>query len=192
MIFVLWQKILWCTDTLVYHCKPSYGSSLLQWNLPEWPPLLSHHLLTKTPIGSSLSQIAISETSHKWPPPISDHGRLWELGSTVLFSNSSLTSQKFCNSTVYVLFFLGTTKITVSQHPFDQPWAANHGHMLEPELIEIHVRKRSVLMTIFLSEVRIPRFMDGSIDMRANKIHQKCCKIKKGWDMYMIIYMLCR
>ena len=37
---------------------------LLQWNLPERPPLLSDHL-TKIPIGSSGSQIAISETSHK-------------------------------------------------------------------------------------------------------------------------------
>ena len=40
---------------------------LLQWNVPERPPLLSDHL-TKIPIGSSVSQIAISETSCKRPP----------------------------------------------------------------------------------------------------------------------------
>ena len=36
--------------------------NLIQWNVP-----------TKTLIGSSVSQIAISETSHKQPPSISDH-----------------------------------------------------------------------------------------------------------------------
>ena len=40
---------------------------LLQRNLPERPPLVSDHL-TKIPIGSSVSQIAISETSRKRPP----------------------------------------------------------------------------------------------------------------------------
>ena len=44
----------------------------LQWNLPERPPLLSDHLI-KISIGSSVSQIAISETSSKRPPPLSDH-----------------------------------------------------------------------------------------------------------------------
>ena len=38
----------------------------LQRNLPERPPLSDH--LTKLPIGSSVSQIAISETSCKRPP----------------------------------------------------------------------------------------------------------------------------
>ena len=44
---------------------------MIQWNLPERPPLLSR--LTKILIGSSVSQIAISESSHKRPPPLSDH-----------------------------------------------------------------------------------------------------------------------
>ena len=44
----------------------------IQWNLPEWQPLLSDHL-TKIPISSCISQIAISDSSHKQPPPISDH-----------------------------------------------------------------------------------------------------------------------
>ena len=39
----------------------------VQWNLPEW------RAPTKIPIGSSVSQIAISETSRKRPPPVSDH-----------------------------------------------------------------------------------------------------------------------
>ena len=42
---------------------------VIQWNLPE-RPLLSGHL-TKIPIP--VSQIAISESSRKRPPPISDH-----------------------------------------------------------------------------------------------------------------------
>ena len=33
---------------------------------------LSDHL-TKIPIGSSVGQIAISEISRKWLPPVSDH-----------------------------------------------------------------------------------------------------------------------
>ena len=44
----------------------------VQWNLPERSPLVSDHL-TKIPIGSSLSQIAISETFCKRPPLLSDH-----------------------------------------------------------------------------------------------------------------------
>ena len=56
----------WVTDvTLVTRCI--YYRHLLQWNLPEGPPLFSDHL-TKLPIGSSISQIAISETSCKRPP----------------------------------------------------------------------------------------------------------------------------
>ena len=43
-----------------------------QWNLPERPPPISDHL-TKILIGSSISQIAIGETSHTQPPPSSDH-----------------------------------------------------------------------------------------------------------------------
>ena len=43
-----------------------------QWNLTEGPPLVSNHL-TKILICSSVSQIAISETSRKWPPPVGDH-----------------------------------------------------------------------------------------------------------------------
>lgn len=43
----------------------------LQWNLPEWPALLSNHLI-KILIGSFVRQIAthvlISETSHTRPP----------------------------------------------------------------------------------------------------------------------------
>ena len=57
----------------------------IQWNLPERPPLLSDHL-TKILIGSSISQIAISETSCKQPPPVIEHlkpdikaGHLWEV-----------------------------------------------------------------------------------------------------------------
>ena len=46
--------------------------NIAQWNLPEQPPLVSNHL-TQIWIGSSVSQIAISETSHKRPPPISNH-----------------------------------------------------------------------------------------------------------------------
>ena len=37
------------------------------WNLPEQPPLSSDHL-TKIPIGSSISQIAISETCRRRQP----------------------------------------------------------------------------------------------------------------------------
>ena len=69
----------------------NYGKKNLC-NRGQWPPLLSDHL-TKIQIGSSISQIAISETSHKQPPPVSDHlslikgGRLLEvpLYSIVLF-----------------------------------------------------------------------------------------------------------
>ena len=43
-----------------------------QWNLPERPLLVKDHL-TKISIGSSISQIALSETFRKWPPPVSDH-----------------------------------------------------------------------------------------------------------------------
>ena len=46
--------------------------NIAQWNLPEQPPLVSNHL-TQIWIGSSVSQIAISETSRKRPPPISNH-----------------------------------------------------------------------------------------------------------------------
>ena len=50
------------------------------WNLPERPPLLSDHL-TKILIGSSISQIAISETSCKRPPKQPDvkRGHLQEV-----------------------------------------------------------------------------------------------------------------
>ena len=41
-------------------------SSKLQWNLPERPPLSRDHL-TKLPTGTSVTQIAISETSRKRP-----------------------------------------------------------------------------------------------------------------------------
>ena len=45
----------------------------------EQPPLLSNHL-TKIPIVSSVSQIAISETSRKRPPmPDIKGGCLWEV-----------------------------------------------------------------------------------------------------------------
>ena len=44
----------------------------MQRNLPKRPPPLSNHL-TKILIGSPISQSAISETSHKWPPDVSDH-----------------------------------------------------------------------------------------------------------------------
>ena len=45
------------------------------------PPPISDHL-TKIPIGSSVSQIAISETSRKRPPPISEH--LTPIGSRLV------------------------------------------------------------------------------------------------------------
>ena len=51
---------------------------LTQWNLPERPPLLSDHQ-----IGSSVSQIAISETSRKRPPLLSDHLTKIPIGSSV-------------------------------------------------------------------------------------------------------------
>ena len=44
-----------------------YCLKWLQRNLPERSPLVSDHL-TKIPIGSSVSQIAVSETSRKRPP----------------------------------------------------------------------------------------------------------------------------
>ena len=44
-----------------------HSSGHIQWNLPERPLLLSDHL-TKIPIGLSVSQIAISETSRERPP----------------------------------------------------------------------------------------------------------------------------
>ena len=50
---------------------------------------LSDHL-TKIPIGSSVSQIAISETSRKRPPPLSDHlsltSRVVAYGGSSVFS----------------------------------------------------------------------------------------------------------
>ena len=56
-----------------------FGIIQLPWNLPERPLLLSDHL-TKIPIGSSVSQIAISEASHKRPPkPHIKGGRLLEI-----------------------------------------------------------------------------------------------------------------
>ena len=46
---------------IVYTFLKKVDTSEVQWNLPERPP-------TKIPIGSSVSQIAISETT-----PVSDH-----------------------------------------------------------------------------------------------------------------------
>ena len=46
----LGSKICWTNN--------SPNSIHMQWNLPEWPPLISDHL-TKIPIGSSISQTAI-------------------------------------------------------------------------------------------------------------------------------------
>ena len=54
----------------------------VQWYLPEQLPLLSDHL-SKIPIGSSVSQIAISETSCKCPPLLSDHLSKILIGSSV-------------------------------------------------------------------------------------------------------------
>ena len=55
--------------------KIPIGSSVAQIAVSETsrkrPPLVSDHL-TKIPIGSSVSQIAISETSRKRPPFVSD------------------------------------------------------------------------------------------------------------------------
>ena len=48
----------------------------IQWNLPERPQ-------TKIPIGSSVSQIAISETYRKRPPLLSDHLTKIQIGSSV-------------------------------------------------------------------------------------------------------------
>ena len=45
-------------------------------------------------IGSSVSQIAISETSHKWPPPVSDHLTKNLIGSSVSQIAISETSHK--------------------------------------------------------------------------------------------------
>ena len=56
--------------------------SQIQWNLPEQPHLVSDHL-TNIPIGSSISQIAISETSCKRPPLLSDHLTKILIGSSV-------------------------------------------------------------------------------------------------------------
>ena len=77
------------------------NSLYLQWNLPDRPPIkpksrlvsplvklllvklpVSDHL-TKIPIGSSVSQIAISETSRKRPPLLSDHLTKVLIGSSV-------------------------------------------------------------------------------------------------------------
>ena len=66
----------WATTSLSDHLtKIPIGSSVSQIAISETshkrPPLLSDHL-TKILIGSSVSQIAISETSRKRPPPLSD------------------------------------------------------------------------------------------------------------------------
>ena len=61
---------------IVPHSKKARDQQTVE---PPWattplkrPLLLSDHL-TKVPIGSSLSQIAIIESSRKRPPPVSDH-----------------------------------------------------------------------------------------------------------------------
>ena len=65
---------------------------VLQWNLTERPPPPSVKLLlvklpvsnqTKIPIGSSVSQIAIRETSRKQPPLLSNHPTKIPIGSSV-------------------------------------------------------------------------------------------------------------
>ena len=66
---------------------------LIQWNLPERPPLLSDHL-TKIPIGFFVSQIAISKTSPKRPPLLSDHLTKISIGSSVSQIAISKTSPK--------------------------------------------------------------------------------------------------
>ena len=50
--------------------------------------------LTKIPIGSSVSQIAISETSRKRPPPVSDHLIKIPIGSSASYIAISETSCK--------------------------------------------------------------------------------------------------
>ena len=68
----LWFWIFW---------KMKYSGTSLKWvtTSPKRPPLLSDHL-TKIPIGSSVSQIAICETSRKRPPkPDIKGGRLREV-----------------------------------------------------------------------------------------------------------------
>ena len=68
------------------------GHNSYQWNLPEKPRLLND--LTKIMIGSSVSQIAISETSHKWRPPVRDHLTKNLIGSSVSQIAISETSHK--------------------------------------------------------------------------------------------------
>ena len=66
-LVALWQK-LWVDVASKQRNKETNpegaicGTWLVQWNF-----------LTKVPIGSSLSQIAIIESSRKRPPPVSDH-----------------------------------------------------------------------------------------------------------------------
>ena len=74
-----------CSGFYVYYlgkppaCRLRYCGA--NWGLPERPPLVSDHL-TKIPIGSSVNQIAISETSHKRPPLVSDHLTKIPIGSS--------------------------------------------------------------------------------------------------------------
>ena len=65
---------------------------VILWNLPEWPPLVSDHL-TKILIGSSISKIAISETSSKQPPPLT-----WGLREVNSFSRK-------CNAVEWKCYF---------------------------------------------------------------------------------------
>ena len=73
------------------------GSSVSQIAISESsskrPPPISDHL-TKIPISSSVSQIAISETSSKRPPPISDHLTKIPISSSVSQIAISETSHK--------------------------------------------------------------------------------------------------
>ena len=67
---------------------------LLQWNPPEWPPLLKRRPPNQNPDWFLISQIAISETFRKQPPPVSDHLTKISIGSSVSQIAISETSCK--------------------------------------------------------------------------------------------------
>ena len=130
---------------------------LLQWNLPERPPLVSNHLisdhlisdhlvsdhLTKFLTSSSVSQIAI-----KRPPPISDHLSL---------TPSVVTYSRFhCTITTVKTVFVTVLLLCRTSHNLCEHWSGrqvvwldssggslwkHHNHRIE---VEPHTRKPGV------------------------------------------------
>ena len=91
---------------------------VVQWNLPERPPLISDHL-TKILIGSSTSQIAISETSCMWPPLISDHLTKILIGSSTsqiaISETSCMWPPLLSDHLTKILIGSSTSQIAISE-----------------------------------------------------------------------------